>query len=153
MADLGSIGQESVIAQRGPRSRVRCIRAGDDYLVLGGRENSEGNAAPCLRMDAPGSWSFWWPVDAGTIELTCDVRQAVNLSPRPRITIKANPDIGVNSDVTGEAPSGTGWVTIGPLEVSPTGTGALRVILEARHEGQDGVVPCYWDNIAEEYTA
>jgi len=97
-------------------------------------------------LDVRGTYRFRWTVAAGSRSISIDCKQAVNLSPRPRVTVLANPEIGVNADVQGSAASGTGWVTIGPIAVTPSSAGALWVILEALYDGQSGI-PTYWDHI------
>jgi hypothetical protein len=48
---------------------------------------------------------------------------------RPWMVIKANPGIGVATDIVGIAPAGTGWVKMGPLAVTATHAGVLYVEL------------------------
>lgn len=115
-------------------------------MVLGGREETEANVAPSLRMDARGTWRFRWVVQSGARALSVNVKQAVNLSPRPRLTVKANTAIGVNADVTADAASSVTWTTV-TANVTPTLDGVLEVILEARYDGQPYSAPCYWDTI------
>ena len=151
MADLGSIGTVGSLTKchrdQGPRAHLRRLVCGDRVYPLGGRDNSEGNPSPpSLRLDVRGTYRFRWTVAAGSRSISIDCKQAVNVSPRPRVTVLANPDIGVNSDVQGSAASGTGWVTIGPIAVTPSSAGALWVVLESLYDGQSGV-PTYWDHI------
>lgn len=155
MADRGTIatlglrtkGSAPILAT--VRYTLRSMVCGSTHMVVGARDDSEGNSAPSLRMDSMGTFKFLWVVGASPITLSVDVKQAANASPRPRVTIKADTSIGVSSDVTGEAGSSTGWVTIGPLLVEPTSAGALEVLLENRLDYQYRVAPCYWDNITE----
>jgi hypothetical protein len=107
---------------------------------------SIGNPAPSMLMQYPAIIRFRWVVLAGSRSAQVDVMQASNVSPRPKLTVKANADIGVGADVTGSASSSTGWVTIGPLSVTPSSRGVLIIELECptRLEGDNG---CYWDNL------
>lgn len=152
MADLGSIGVKGNLARplviSSKRYTLRCIVAGDRYFVAGAKDTSEGNPQPSLRMDALGSFRFRWQVLAGarTIQIQC--KQAINLSPRPTMVIKANSDIGVNADVTVTAGSGAGYVTIGPETINPVSDGALWVELHNNLDYQIAVAPCYWDNLS-----
>jgi hypothetical protein len=155
MADLGSIlyGVDDAIDAgalgNGVRIRTLVVEEWGSDLVLGGKDTTEGNSQPSLRMDSSGTFRFLWVV-AEERTLSVDVKQAANASPRPRLTIKANLEMGVLADVQDSAPSGTGWVTIGPLTVEPTSAGALEVLLENLYDtGQPGTAPCYWDNITE----
>lgn len=132
---------------QGPRAHFRRLVCGDQAYALGGRDNAQGNPSPpSLRLDVKGTYRLRWTVAAGARSISIDVKQAVNLSPRPRVTVIANPDIGVSADVQGSAGGGTGWVTIGPISVTPSSAGALWVILEALYDGQSGCAS-YWDHI------
>lgn len=95
------------------------------------RENTEGNPTPpCLAIDQPNVRRFRWGVLAGTRTISIDTKQVSNVTgKRPRIIVKANPEIGVNADVVGDAGAGTGWTTVGPLTVTPTSDGVLWVEL------------------------
>lgn len=110
------------------------------------KELVEGDPAPSLLMQYPATMRFRWAVLDILNSVQVDVKQASNVSPRPTLTIKANPEIGVNADVVGTAASGTGWVTIGPISATPTSRGVLIIELECptREEGDDG---CFWDNL------
>ena len=151
MAALGSIGKAGQLTKgnrdQGPPAFLRRLSCGDRVYPLGGIDNAEGNPSPpSLRLNVRGTYRFRWTVAAGSRSISIDVKQAVNVSPRPRVTVLANPDIGVNADVQGSAASGAGWVTIGPIAVTPSSAGALWVILEALYDGQSGI-PSYWDHI------
>lgn len=151
MADLGNIaryGTQPLASQAAsPRCELRCISCDGQYYVLGAKDTSEGNPSqPSLRLDKKGKWRFRWVVASGTRTISIDVKQAVNVDPRPTLVVKANPSIGVNSDVTGTAGSSTGWVTIGPVTAEPTSDGVLWVELRVNLDYQYG--PCYWDNIS-----
>jgi hypothetical protein len=107
---------------------------------------SEGNPSqPSMNMPTHGMFKFRWTVSAGTKTIQCSVKQPDNGSPRPSLVVKANTDIGVNSDVTVTAAAGIGWVTLGPATISPSSLGAVWVEL---HNNYDALYsPCYWDNI------
>ena len=97
------------------------------------QETVDGDpATPCLALDYPGFWRFRWGVTtaAGIRTIQIFAKQVSNVTGfRPSLVVKANPAIGVNSDVTGTAGSSTGWITIGPLTVTPSGNGVLWVEL------------------------
>ena len=99
-------------------------------LTVGARkELVEGNPAPpSLALDIPSSYRFRWGVKAGTRTFSTSVKQVSNVTgKRPRVIIRANPAIGVNADVVTDAGSGTGWVNVGPITVTPSSDGVLFV--------------------------
>jgi hypothetical protein len=96
------------------------------------RDNTEGNTSPpSMAIDMPGRWRFKWGVETGaTRTLSIRVKQVSNVAgKRPRMIVKANPGIGVPSDVIVDAGAGTGWVDLGPASVTPTTNGVLDVEL------------------------
>lgn len=102
------------------------------HLQVGMRkENSDGSpSAPCIALDIPGMWRFRWGVKSGARTISINAKQVSNVTgKRPKLVVKANSAIGVLADVSGIAGSGTGWVTIGPLSVSPSSDGVLWVEL------------------------
>lgn len=115
-----------------PTATLRGDGVADRPLCVGiRRESTEGSpSAPCLAIDIPQTWRFRWGVRSGTRSMSVSAKQVSNVAgKRPRLVIRANPAIGVNSDVVADAPSGTGWVTIGPVSVTPTSNGMLWVEL------------------------
>lgn len=151
MADLGTIGQLGCLTKGTAVSfplNFRCVVAGGNYMVVGGKDTTEGNAQPSLRLDAKGVWRFRWNVASGTRTVQVDCKQALNLSPYPSLVVKANPSIGVNSDETGTAAAGSGWKTIGPVTINPSSAGSVWVELRANYDGQYGTAPCYFDNVS-----
>lgn len=154
MADRGTIGYDAcTLAQEAPaileKTHITCSGdAGGNEAVMGAKDTTEGSPSqPSLRMDGQGKFRFRWHVASGarTIQVSC--KQAINTSPRPTLVVKANPDIGVNADVTETAGAGTGWVTIGPATINPTSAGAVWVELWCNYSGQIRITPCYWDHI------
>ena len=65
---------------------------------------------------------------------------------RPTLTVRANPAIGVNADVTATAPAGTGWVTIGPLTFTASASGGIVIELFAPWDG--GESGTWFDSIS-----
>lgn len=155
MADLGSIATNGTGAtgmpDQAPRVVLRGFSMADTALnlsTMGAKDTTEGDPSqPSLRMDARGTWRFRWVVESGARTASINVKQAANASPRPTLVIKANTAIGVNADVTGTAGSGTGWVTIGPVNAAPTGDGVLWVELRNNYDAQYQGAPCYWDHV------
>lgn len=150
MADLGAIGIDGNLVE--PNSGLTpshtlkgAVCVDGIYQALGGKDTVEGDPAqPSLRLSA-GYWAFRWTVLTGTRTISVKVKQPANLSPRPTLVVKANPEIGVNADATGTAAAGTGWVTIGPVTITPTSDGAVWVEL---HNNIDGTAVSYWDAIS-----
>ena len=134
-----------------PRNTIQSLgEAGGSETALGGRDDVEGEPdPPSLRLDAPGVWRFRWTVAAGSHGITVQVKQVENVEPRPTITVKANPDIGVMADVVEVARDGVGWVLAGPLIIEPTSDGAVFVELRNRLQRQPGRAPCYFDNLVQ----
>lgn len=133
--------------QPGP-GYVRLLMVGTMELWLNsGKYVADGNpSAPSYQQGRPGILRFIdWPVKSGTRTLSISVKQTPDASPYPRVRLKANPGIGVNSDVVGDAVAGSGWQTIGPLTINPTGDGVVSVWLEVRHQSMSGYA--LWDNL------
>jgi hypothetical protein len=150
MTDLGTIGTLANLTKSRSSEQLtntlRAVHCGADKQPLGVRNNIEGNPAqPSIQLTTRGKWRIRWIVEAGARTISVNVKQVINEAPRPIMTVKANPSIGVNADVVGTAPSGSGWVTIGPVNVNPSAKGALHVEFEARHPGQ--TVPTFFDSI------
>jgi hypothetical protein len=105
-----------------------------EYVIGSGQAAATGHATAtyALQLGRQGSYRFRWVVKAGSRTASIDVRAPLNLSPYPRITILSNPEIGLPSDVVGDAIAGAGWQTIGPLTVVVTTAGVLEVVLENR---------------------
>lgn len=111
------------------------------------RNNTEGSPnAPSLELHQAGFWRFRWAVTTGTRTIQINVKQPANLVPYPSLIIKQNPDIGINADVTGSSPGGTGWAVIGPVSITPNATGIVWVELWNNCYGSS-VGPAYFDHI------
>lgn len=134
--------------------RQRCVVIGggvSDRQYSGSKNTSDGSPSqPCLEMsDCNGLFRFRWAVKAGTRTLSIKVANITGLTPYPTVTIRANPVIGVNSDVVGTAGSGTGWQTIGPLSVSPSSEGVLLVELYSGGVNANNIRTVRWDNVSD----
>jgi len=112
------------------------------------KESIEGNPSPpCLRLRFPSKHAFRWGVTTGAHTLKIDTKQVSNVTAkRPRVTVKANPSIGVPNDVYLDAGAGTGWMTVGPISVTATDNGVLIVELENRDD-ENWDSPAYFDNL------
>jgi hypothetical protein len=125
-------GKDTVSAASRVVGWLRFININNDYYQVGVRkETTEGNPlTPCLAIDQPGRWRFRWAFEAGTRAMTIMTKQVSNVTgKRPRVIVKANPQFGLNADVVADAGSGAGWVTIGPLIITPASDGATWVEL------------------------
>jgi len=130
------------------RNRGPVVNGEPYVLAVGGSgsHSTDGTVTPpSLRLDAAGVFRFRWSVINGNRSIQVFVKQPLNLSPRPLLRVKANPAIGVMSDGTSVAASGTDWVSTGTVAISPTSNGAVWVHLENRVDGQTS--PCFWDRI------
>lgn len=150
MADLGSIANKGLLtkasAPLGPIRYLKVIQCENQSFYLGSKSTTEGDPAqPSLKIDAYGMLRFRWTVESGARTISINVKQAINLSPRPTLVVKKNTEIGVNADVTGTAASSTGWVTIGPVTINPTSDGAVWVEIHSNYDGEDA--PSYWDHV------
>lgn len=124
---------------------LRSLMLSDQYYARGGRSNTEGIFAPSLDIKSRGYWRFRMLVQPGTYTLYINVKQSINLDPRPSLTVEANPAMGIPADVTAIAPAGTGFVKCGPVTFIPTATGPIWVRFNANYEAQN--IDCYWDNV------
>lgn len=155
MANLGSIGRVADglallgVVPNGSLT-IRAIRLSvPDNQVFGYQDGSDGTVKPCMTMNAYGRKRILWPVSAGAITLSVQVKQASNTSPRPRMIIKKNTAIGISSDQEGVAGSSTTWTTIS-VSVTPTKSGVLEIYLENRIDHQlNELSLCKWDTLTE----
>jgi hypothetical protein len=85
-------------------------------------------SVPSLQLNIPGFWRFRWSVTSGSHMVSLLAKQT-DSTQRPSVVVKANSIIGINNDVSGSAPAGSGWVTVGPVTVAPTGSGMIWVEL------------------------
>lgn len=121
----------------------------DRHLQVGVREELVDGypSPPCLALDIPGFWRFKWQIIPGSQTISCYAKQVSNLAGyRPTLVIKKNPLFGVGSDTIGVAPSGTGWVKIGPLTVVATQPGVLYCELH-NNDTQTFQSTAYFDNM------
>ena len=120
----------------------------ESNLLVGiSRLDTDGNpAAPCLYFDRQQQFPVCWPVVAGvTNSFSVRVKQPIAGTLRPRIFVKANPAIGINSEVEAVAPAGSGWNTV-TLSVIPSSAGVLYLRLDNRSDALDQ--RCYWDDLS-----
>ena len=142
----GSLGNK---VDAGKIGILKSLNLGGPVVFVSGifEELTDGSpAAPSMRIDIPNSWRFRWVVRTGTHTIQVNTKQVVNLSPRPSLIVRSNPSIGIPSDITAVAPGGTGWVTVGPITVNPTSTGAVFVDMVNNCIGQTNT-PAYFDHI------
>jgi hypothetical protein len=117
------------------------------YTFGGGESLTQGNpAAPSLSLPFPGSFRFRFVARPGTHTIQINCMQAANVSPRPSMIVRANTVVGLSSDQTAVAPSGTGWVVIGPIVMTFSALGAVYVDL-CSNSTAELAAPCYFDHI------
>lgn len=111
---------------------------------------SDGNpSAPCLKLEFPSFWRFRWVVKAGSRTVSVNAKQTGTIltsSLRPTVVVKANPNIGLNADISGSAVASQGWVTIGPVSFIATTSGVTWVELH-NNNTNEGDTPTYFDHI------
>lgn len=111
------------------------------------RNNTEGNPSPpCLEIYNPNMWRFKWSVGGGLKNITVKCKQIINENPRPTMIIKANPEIGLLTDISGSAPSSTEWTEIGPVSFVSSASGSVWVELHNNLDTRTNA-PAYFDHI------
>lgn len=114
----------------GPGSMFGDSPFSSNWQVGVSKNTTDGNpSAPCLSLATPGRWRFRWTVQTGTRTISILAKQNSTGSYRPSVIVKTNSNIGLNNDISGSAPAGAGWVTIGPISFVSTGTDVLWVEL------------------------
>lgn len=145
-ADNDALGARS-ITLGGPTSNNDDGSYGRPLTFGAGRESVDGSpATPCLALNFYGCHTFRWAAPSGARTISVKVKQADNRSPYPTLVVKKNAALGIGADVTGTSPGGTGWVTIGPVTVSPTVSGVL--IVELWNNSGYRNAPTYFDHIS-----
>ena len=129
-----SYGFVQGISLGGPLSSDSNANSGKIMTVGLNKENIQGNpSAPSMRLDYPSSWRFRWVVTPGARSITCLAQQnstsSISGSFRPSMTVKSNPSIGLNYDISASAPNGNGWQTIGPINFTVTSTDQVWIEL------------------------
>ncbi len=119
------------------------------------RENSDGTpTAPALRLDYPGGmWRFRWVVKNGSRSISVSAKQNSTGSYRPSMIVRKNANIQIFNDISASAPNGNGWVNIGPITFTASGSDVVWVELHNNNHGVmnlEGVLvsqPAYFDHI------
>jgi len=134
----------------GPASMDGSTAFGRNYQVGVSKSTIIGSpSAPCLSLDIPGMWRFRWVVKPGVRAIYVNTKQVTTVftsSLRPSIVVKANPDIGLNADISASAATSQDWVTIGPLSFVATGTGVTWVELHNNNTNELNT-PAFFDHI------
>jgi len=100
---------------------------------------------PSLKLTQPCYWRFRWSVKGGQRSISVLSLQVTNTNQRPSMVVKSNASIGIASDITAVAPSGTGWVTIGPINFTVNAAGIVWV--ELHNNNTYSYDPAYFDHI------
>lgn len=129
---------------------LRSMNIGGSPVWISGmsKELVDGSpGAPSLKLDRPNSWRFRWAIrSTGAHTIQINAKQAVNQNPRPSMIVRANPSIGIYNDVSASAPTGTGWVLLGPISVTTSAVGATYVDISNNYSGSTSS-SCYFDHI------
>lgn len=105
-------------------------------------DGSVGNPAPSLLCLAVRGFPFRLAVKAGARTVSVDVLQPQASAIRPRLRVRANPAIGLTSDLEAVAGPATGWQTVS-ASFTATANGGVRVELV----NTDAAWPCWFDNV------
>ena len=98
------------------------------------KETVQGSPTPpSLRLDYPSNWRFRWIVNPGVRTISVNAQQYITSSASgsftPSVIVKANPNVGLKTDISGSIPNILGWQTIGPLSFTATNTDVVWVEL------------------------
>lgn len=133
MSSYGSIGAAKgvQITSMAMTSYSGDAAQGRGFQSLISKNTTDGSpTSPCLSIDVPGMWRFRWVVKQGSRAAYVLAKQnstgSVN---RPSLIIRNNPVVGLMNDISGSAPDGNGWVAIGPVSFTATGTDVMWVEL------------------------
>jgi len=126
------VGYGQGISLGGPTSQV-----GDDSYGIRHMQQAvtrsfvEGSPnTPSLCLQHVGMWRFRWVVKPGQRQVVVRTKQVKSYTgQRPTMTVKANTNVGLNSDLVATAPASSDWTLIGPIIFTSTGTDALWVEL------------------------
>jgi hypothetical protein len=160
VADHGAVGQLVIdgtaagllgLSQVGPgfcRGLVDVQAPANVMYLNSGRDDAIGNPLPPgQKQGRPGILTgLLIPITAGARQIFIDVLQEVDVGVglRPRMTLKANADVGLHSDLVVDAAAGVAWQTL-TAAFTATGTGAVEVWREKRYQGMDDAI--WWDNL------
>lgn len=119
--------------------------------VRSGRDDVVGNPTPpSQKQGAPGILRHLLiPLSTGAHTISIDVLftapgAAQRPEPFPRMTVRANPDVGLLADVVAQAVDAETWQTL-MASFSTTKPGVVEVWREKRCLGMDDTV--WWDNL------
>ena len=128
---------------------IRTLNSGgtDGRLNVGAvRDLAEGEPSPpSLHLPKGGVLRFRLPVAPGARAISIRARQPSGILPRPRMRLLANPEIGLNEDLSAFAPLGDGWVTVGPVTFIATQAGG--VVLELFAPWDNHEAGCWFDGL------
>ncbi len=113
---------------------------------LSGRDDTDGKTSPpCEKQIRRGIIrGIIWPVDPGNNTFSIWVKHSGH-TPAPRIIVKANPQVGLQSDLVVQAGPSTDWQQL-TVQFTATDKGAVEVWREVRAIEQNAFAK--WDDIA-----
>lgn len=162
MSDLGSIGTLSNVGHKGygyfPYGGLYLhgvmIQSRIVHVTNALRDDAIGNpVGPSQRQDGsgilgPDGMAILWPIhEAGTRTFNIDVKYIPDIAPRPRIIAKANPEVGLLTELIDEAASSASWQTL-TVSFSAIAVGVVEVWREVPSGYQDART--WWDNARTE---
>ena len=146
----GNVGYLQGICLGGMTDMYGTGTTGVRHLQLGLTKSlDEGNpSTPSLKITYPGMWRFRWTVKPGIRTVSINTKQDASgypLPQRPTMKVKSNSDVGLLSDISSSAPTGSSWVTIGPLSFTAASLGMVWV--EVWNNLYQHGKPAYFDHI------
>lgn len=150
MADYGAVGRighmsshQGTLGQPVPSLARKVVLPGETLVVGMGKATGQGSPAP-LVIPCLGSFRFLVALTTSPQEIAIWAKQASNANPRPKMVVKANPEVGVGADQVVVAGAGVGWVEMTASVVFSGAGGAVWVEL---HNQQILPDPAYFGRL------
>ena len=143
------IGALKGISMGGPTSYLSDGTFGRHMQVGVTQSYNQGSPSPpCLQITYPGFWRFRWVVQVGPRSIYVNALQPTTLAYNypPSIVVKANPAVGLYSDVTSSVANAQTWTTMGPTSFVASAKGVVWVELWNNNTNEYDT-PCYFDHI------
>lgn len=115
---------------------------GTQYWLGAGIVADEGNPAPSYKFPRYGILNIRLAVAAGSRVVSAQVKQPNASATRPFLRVLANPDIGLNTNLTSTAGVLTGWQGLALGFTATQNGGVIAQLCNA-----DPSLPCWFDNV------
>lgn len=115
---------------------------GTQYWQGAGIDATEGNPAPSYKFSRYGMISIRLAVAAGSRVVSAQVKQPNTFATRPFLRVLANPEIGLNTNLTYTAGALTGWQGLAVGFTATQNGGVIAQLCNA-----DLSLPCWFDNV------